>query len=163
MNLSLKLNKASDFKSVLDYLVSLKSKYAYEYFNDPKNPCIGDAEQLSRQFVKSADGYYITPQYNTTNAQWLKLISEALNAVGVIFDYEELKVRGCKLQCFTTETSDQFLYTCALKGGGKGLFVGDKEYLLEARKESAEYYAKKAKKAEVLATLTDEQRQALGL
>ncbi len=155
MNLSIKLDKASEFKPVFDYLTSLKAKYAFEYLNDSRNP-------LSWQFVKSSDGYYIIPQCNTSDAQWLKHIREAFETNGYSYMYEELKVRGCKLQCFITD-GDQFLYTCALKGSGKGLFVGDKEYLTECRKESAEYFIKKAKKAAVIASLTAEQRTALGL
>ena len=94
--------------------------------------------------------------------KWVRLTQEALAHAGI----EHKPVESLKSGQYTNDVfviGDYAVYVAPLRRGGRGLLVCDKQHVKYMRSQDKETRSKSEAKKKVLATLTIEQRRALGI
>ena len=94
--------------------------------------------------------------------KWVRLVQKALAHAGI----EHKPVESLKSGMYTNDVfvvGDYAIYIAPLRRGGRGLLVCDKQHVKFMRKDDKETRSRSEVKEKVLATLTIEQKRALGL
>lgn len=138
-------------KEVIAFLLALpKPTRGYRNADAEKDPT----------FIK-ADDTLIYSNFPLTRARWVKLMQQALDHAGIGYTQESLKDGKY--------TSDVFLmgkvaFTIAsLRRGGVGILAADLQHVQYLRENDKEARAKTDRRQKALASLTIEQRRALGI